>query len=152
MTPNTKNNYLLASSSHPAHIFTNIPFSLAHRLVRNCSQRESLELRLAELMELLLSRGYRKKVIAAAFERARALDRDEALKKVVRVGDGERRPKFITTFDPRLPQLSKILTQNWKVMVEDDKRMLKVFPKPPMVCFKRPPQHQRHFMQSQAST
>ena len=61
--PNTKNNYLLASSSHPGHIIKNIPYSLAHRLVRNCSQRESLEIRLKELKEMLLSRGYRIKVI-----------------------------------------------------------------------------------------
>ena len=64
-----------------------IPYSLAHRLVRNCSQRESLEIRLEELKEMLLSCGYRIKVIDAAFERARSLDRGEALKKVVREED-----------------------------------------------------------------
>ena len=53
----------------------------------------------------MLRRGYRKKVIAAAFNKARALDRDEALKKVVRLGEGEKWPKFVITFNPRLPQL-----------------------------------------------
>ena len=37
--PNSKNNYLMPSSSHPSHIFRNIPYFLAHRLVRICSQR-----------------------------------------------------------------------------------------------------------------
>ena len=82
--PNTKNNYLLASSSNPSHIFKSIPYSLAHSLVKNCSQKETLEIRLTELRELLLDRGYREKVIKAAFERARALDRTKALKKVDR--------------------------------------------------------------------
>ena len=90
------------------------------------------------MKEMLLSRGYRIKVIDAAFERARSLDRDEALKKVVREEEGTNRVKFITTYDPRLPQISQILTQNWKVMVESDKRLLKAFPKPPMIVYKRP--------------
>ena len=34
--------YLLPSSCHPSHIFKNIPFSLALRLVRICSTRENL--------------------------------------------------------------------------------------------------------------
>ena len=85
--PNSKNNYLLASSSHPSHIFKNIPYSLAHRLVRNSSQKETLTLRLEELKEKLLSQGYMKNGINTAFERARALDRSEALKKVERTKD-----------------------------------------------------------------
>lgn len=90
------------------------------------------------MKKLLLERGYRKNVINAAFDRARELKREEALKKVVRT-EGEKRVRFITTYDPRLPSISKILTQNWKVMVETDGRLLKAFPKPPMVCYKRPP-------------
>ena len=66
------------------------------------------------------------------------MDRDEALKKVVRTED-EKRVRFITTYDPRLPSISKILTQKWKVIVETDDRVLAAFPKPPMVCYKRPP-------------
>ena len=34
--------YLLPSSCHPSHIFTNIPYSLALRLVRICSDEETL--------------------------------------------------------------------------------------------------------------
>ena len=41
---------------------------------------------------------------------------------------------FITTYDPRLPSISKILIQNWKVMIESDKRLRKAFPKPRLQC------------------
>ena len=40
--PTDQVQYLLPSSSHPSHIFTNVPFSLALRLVRIVSQRERL--------------------------------------------------------------------------------------------------------------
>ena len=52
--PTDRVQYLLPSSSHPSHIFTNVPFSLALRLVRIVSQRERLIDRLQELKEMLL--------------------------------------------------------------------------------------------------
>ena len=58
---------------------------LAYLLVRICSSQENLEtleIRFKQLRETLQSRGYRPKVVDAAIEKARTLDRKEALKKV----------------------------------------------------------------------
>ena len=44
--------YLLTSSCHPAHVTSNIPFSLALRIVRIYSEPESRDLRLEELKQL----------------------------------------------------------------------------------------------------
>jgi peptide-methionine (R)-S-oxide reductase len=52
--PTDKVQYLLPSSCHPSHIFKNIPYSLALRLVRICSTKELLDKRLAELETMLL--------------------------------------------------------------------------------------------------
>ena len=41
--------YLLPTSCHPSHIFNNIPFSLALRLVRICSNEDRLKQRMTEL-------------------------------------------------------------------------------------------------------
>ena len=49
------------------------------------------------------------------------------------------RVRFITTYDPRLPNIARILRENHKVMLESDGRLKGAFPKPPMVCFRRPP-------------
>ena len=76
--------------------------------------------RLEELRELLLCRGYRKGVINVAFARAKELDRTETLKKVERKDSGPNRVKFVIEYDPRLPHISKILNQQWKVMIETD--------------------------------
>ena len=51
---NTKNQYLLPSSNHPSHISKNIPYSLAYRIKRICSQNEQCEVRLGELAVLSL--------------------------------------------------------------------------------------------------
>ena len=66
----------------PSHIFTNVPFFLALRLVRIVSQREKLLERLQELKAMLLSRDYRKNIVDAALEKAMSIPRTEALKKV----------------------------------------------------------------------
>lgn len=60
---------------------TNIPFSLALRIVRICSLPEARDQRLEELKDMLLSRGYRKSVINDAVKKARNIPRNEAIKK-----------------------------------------------------------------------
>ena len=47
-----RNQYLLTSSRHPPHVTSNIPFSLALRIVRIYSEPESRDLRLEELKQL----------------------------------------------------------------------------------------------------
>ena len=68
--------YLLPSSCHPNHISTNVPYSLALRLVRICSRREYLLKRFKELSKMLTSRGYNKNVIKSAIERASKIEYD----------------------------------------------------------------------------
>ena len=49
-----RNQYLLTSSCHPASVTNNIPFSLALRLVRICSEVESRDKGLMELKQITL--------------------------------------------------------------------------------------------------
>jgi peptide-methionine (R)-S-oxide reductase len=128
--------YLLPNSNHPSHIFKNIPFSLALRLVRICSSRVDLQKQLEELKVMLLSRRYNKSVINAAIKKALEVDRQEALKKVVKKQND--RVICSLTFNPKLPSISKVLQKHWKTITVD-KKMLNTFPKPPMVAFKQPP-------------
>ena len=67
--------YLLPSSCHPNHIFENVPYSLALRLVRICSRKEDLESRFEELKVMLLSRKYNKNIVEAAIVKASKIDR-----------------------------------------------------------------------------
>ena len=77
-----KNQYLLPSSCHPKQTFKAIPFSLALRIVRICSDKEDRGQRLLELKEKLLARNYNRSMVESALNRARSVPRHKALKKV----------------------------------------------------------------------
>ena len=55
--------YLLPSSCHPPHCTDNIPYSLALRIQRICTDAEERDQRMSELRDMLLSRGYKRKLI-----------------------------------------------------------------------------------------
>ena len=133
--PTDRVQYLLPSSCHPLHTFKSIPYSLALRLVRICSQPRDLEKRFTELAQMLKSRDYNTNVVNAAIEKARNVGRQEALKKMEK-----KENDIITlaiTYHPALPAVSNILTKHWKTLTRDQK-MRDIFPKPPMVAYRQP--------------
>ena len=103
-----RNQYLLTSSCHPAHVTSNIPFSLALRIVRICSDPEDREQRFSELRSMLLARDYKSKIIDSCIEKARQIPRQEALKKVVRDKNNLDRMVNVIHYDPRLPSVHRI--------------------------------------------
>ena len=128
--------YLLPSSCHPSHIFNNIPYSLALRLVRICSTNETLNLRFKELETMLLSRNYNKNVISAAIERASLLDRREVLKKVTKTES--KRVIMVLRYHPKLVSVSNIIKKHYTTMIKDP-ILKKIFPERPMLAFAQPP-------------
>ena len=42
------------------------------------------------------------------------------------------------TYNPKLPSVPQIIKKHWRTLTKDIK-MLKTFPKPPMVAFRQPP-------------
>ena len=134
--PTDRVQYLLPSSCHPNHIFDNIPYSLALRILRICSSKEALDKRLTELSTMLLSRNYNKNVVKNPISRVKELERSTALIKVTRPLN--KRPVFALTYNPKLPSVPKIIKKHWKTLVKDQK-MRKIFPLPPMVAYRQPP-------------
>ena len=82
--PNDRNKYLLPSSAHPSHVTTSTPYSLALRIVRNCTEPETRDMRLEELKRMLLARDYKLNIINECIRKARAISRTKALKDVVK--------------------------------------------------------------------
>ena len=129
--PTDRCQYLLTSSCHPPHITENIPFSLAYRIVRICTDPTSRDKRLAELKDMLTSRDYRPKLIDEAIQKAKDIPRERALRRGNKNDDkNKRRPVFSVEYHPALPQLSKTLQKHWRVMVEDPPPSEKLFPSP----------------------
>ena len=115
--PTAANQYLLPSSTHPEHISANIPYSLGFRIRRICSRDEDFNKRLAQFRTMLLERKYHPKVIDAAFTRVKAMSREETLKKVQR--SNQQKTAFITTYDPRLPNMGSLIQTHYKTLTMD---------------------------------
>ena len=80
----------------------------------------SRELRLEELKQRLLERGYRPAQLNEALKFGLSLDREEAINKVSREDRVSQRVRYTTTYDHKMPDLPPILIKNWKVMVDTD--------------------------------
>ena len=132
-----RNMYLLPSSCHPSHVSSNIPFSLALRITRICSEIETRDQRLSELKELLLERDYKAGIIDSNINRAKQIPRSEALKRVEKNVTNSR-PVLVITHNPALPSVPKVVQKHWRVMTANP-HMKSIFPKPPLVAYKRPP-------------
>ena len=130
--------YLLPTSCHPPHCTDNIPYSLALRIVRICTDTGERDQRLSELRDMLLSRDYQRKLIDLNIEKALQIPRDQAIKRVIRTKDNDR-VVFSVMYHPALPSVPRIIAKGYRTMVESDPRLKEVFKKPPMVAYRRPP-------------
>ena len=133
--PSDRNKYLLPSSAHPSHVTKSTPYSLALRIVRNCTEPEARDRRLQELKEILLARDYKLNIVNDCIRKARAVPRNEALKDVEKV-IGTPRPVFVVLYDPRMPSVSNIVKKHWRTMVSTDPYLREVFPAPPLIAYK----------------
>ena len=71
--------YLLSSSCHPHHTKRSIPYSLALRLLRICSDDTAFHKRCDEITEHLKKRTYKEKQIQHEINKAKRVPRDHAL-------------------------------------------------------------------------
>ena len=94
-------------------------------------------MRLEELKEMLLAREYTPKVIDSAIARAKAIPRQQVLRRVPGPQPITNRPVFVVLFDPRLPPVPRITKKHWRSMVGQENYLNSVFPEPPLVAYKR---------------
>jgi hypothetical protein len=134
--PTDRNQYLLTNSCHPPDCFTSIPYSLALRINRICTKPEARDTRMQELKEMLIERKYKSSLIDAAIRRAKQIPRSEAIKRVAKPKQ-TKRPVFAVTWDPRLPNLSRVQEKHWRSMVSQDSYLRDAFPEPPLIAYKR---------------
>ena len=134
--PTDRNQYLLPTSCHPNSITKNIPYSLALRIVRICSESNTRDKRLVELRQMLLDREYKASIVDAAIARAKAVPRTEALKRVFKPKTTKRQV-LVIRYDPRLPSINQIVRKHYRSMIQDP-YMAQCFPEPPLIAYTRP--------------
>ena len=135
--PTDRNLYLLPSSCHPSDCFKNIPFSLALRIVKICSDSNKRDLRLSELKQMLLDRDYDESIIDSAIRRVLNIPREKALQPKSENKKTQSRPVYVSTYDPRLPNIPAIINKHWRSQCFQDKNFKQTFPEPPIVAFKK---------------
>ena len=134
--PTDRNQYLLPTSCHPKSTTKNLPFSLALRIVRICTDPKQRDQRLRELKILLMARKYNESVIDTALNKAANIPRKCLLQKTNKKKN-QSRQIFATKFDPRLPCIQPIQNKHWRSMVKKDQYLAKVFPQPPMTGYRK---------------
>ena len=145
--PTDRNQYLLPNSCHPKSTTLAIPKSLGLRIVRICSDKDTRNIRLEEMKQRLLQRGYQEKNIDSAIQKAKQVPRKAALKRK-QASTKTTQPVFATTFDPRLPSLSSLQARHWRSMVSNNKYLAEVFKTPPMTGYRRQPNIRSHIIRA----
>ena len=127
--------YLQASSCHPNHCKTSIPYSQTLRLNRICSEASDFDRRCNDLEAWLLKRGYdqglvRRKVLdARKFKRKDLLNREKSENK-------DHKLTLNITYHPAFNALNGIL-RKLHVILNCDQQHCNVFPDVPMVGFRK---------------
>ena len=137
-------NYVQFGSFHPHRTLTNIPFSLARRICLIVSERETRDLRLAELKSFLSKKKYPDAVIDSGIKRASQLNRDELLKEKTPSSQGESSSNisFVHTNNCANPKILESVRRGLDILLPSD-RMKTVMKDKKIVAARRQPRNMK---------
>ena len=124
--PTNSFSYTSPNTCYPKNNIYNITKDIALRLRRICDNDETFEKRSTEYQNYLIAREHKPSLVKQQFSEVRKKTRAEARQKQNRkekVSD----VKFITTYNPALPNINKIIKNNLAILYTDEK-MKKIFP------------------------
>ena len=142
--PTDTHQYLLPSSCHPKHCSRNVPYNLALRIRRICSNPDTFESRkenpqkptqlssrshprhlvgkrtaqsrATELSDQLRRRGYNIQSISTATSKARLQRRDDLLRYKPKPEPSGTLIPFVLTYHPELPKVKEIVNKHWPII------------------------------------
>ena len=124
--PTDSHLYLPPDSSHPAHCKTAIPYNVALRLRRNCSEQHFFTKRSLEYKHYLRSQNYNHKLIDRQFRKASNLTRSDIL--MPKVKTALKKYPLVLDFNPRLPDIPKVLKKHLH-LISASPILTDIFPK-----------------------
>ena len=126
--------YLVPTSCHPPHIAKNIAYGVAVRCRRICTLDSDYDITSNIMIRNLIERGYDENFVKSEFARAKLLDRNSLLHKslieersLTSSGNNstnkfsDRCFPLVTTFNPTLPDASRILKSLKPILALDTK-------------------------------
>ena len=135
--PTDKFQYLNFTSSHPFHQKASLPYGLALRIKRICSNQSDFRIHCQKLVGLLRRRGFKLGLIKEGIRKAAAVDRAELLREHTEEEEvKEERMIFATTYNPKIAHLKDKVT-NLHHMLHSSEKCKKLYPKPPVMAYRR---------------
>ena len=134
--PTDTHQYLDASSCHPSHCKTSIPYSQALRLNRICSEPEDFDIRCNELESWLSQRGYDQNVTRRKVLDAHRFKRQDLLNREKKSDDKKSKLTLNITFHPAFQNLGALLRKIHQILACNEEHH-KVFKDIPTVGFRK---------------
>jgi len=131
-----KHQYLHFTSSHPETVKASIPFGIATRIKRICSDDETYQKRKSEVISNLSKRGYKKDHIERQLRLVDKRDRQTLLKSQTNCKRNTTRVPLVITFFKTLPNIHKITRKHLNTLYKSD-HLKGIFNEPPIVAYRR---------------
>jgi hypothetical protein len=138
--------YVHFTSDHPRHVPRSLPYSLALRCQRICSDPTDAKNELTNLKEKFAARGYPTQLLNDACTRAAQSSRPRN-----RIRRNVDTVNFITMYNSRLPNIRKILHKHHSILLSNP-RTEKIFGSVPRVVFKRPKNLRDYLVKAKVTT
>jgi hypothetical protein len=112
--PTDSHSYLPYSSAHPIQCKNTIPYGVALRIKRNCSDNNDLSKRCEEYKRCLVRQEYPKSLVDKEFNKALALKVNGKDLLHAKVKPKKKVYPFVTEFNPspRAPNISQIISKH----------------------------------------
>eukprot|EP00061_Rhincodon_typus_P006502 g27206.t1 len=123
------------SHFHPKHIETAIPYRQTLHIHRICLDEVERDRHLKVLQDALIGTGYDAQLIDCQFQRATAENRNDLLRRQTQ--DTSDRVPFVVQYFVGTAKLRHVLP-SFQHIINDDERLAKIFPTPPLLTFKQP--------------
>ena len=116
--------YLYPTSCHPSHTLENVPYNIAFRIYKICSDNEDYNNAKIEYSNYLERRGYNRNLVADSFTKVEKLNRLEIIykknsNKNTKSKD-ERCFPLVCDFNPALPPVGKFISKYKHILQLDD--------------------------------
>lgn len=131
-----KHLYLHGRSSHPTSMKNAIPYGLAVRAKRICSDEKEYQKHVGLIKEQLRRRGHHHKNVDDAIQRVDEIKREQLLVYNTRKNKNNNRVPMVLTYSRALPNIHSVMRKHRDMLYKSDK-MKEVFQELPMAAFRR---------------
>ena len=117
--PTNSFSYTSPNTCYPKNNICNIPKSIPLRLRRICDDDKTFDKPSIEYQNYLIAREHKPSLVKQQFSEVRKKTRTEARQKQNRKGKVSN-VKLITTYNPALPKINKIIQNNLSILYTDE--------------------------------